>query len=650
MADEIVWDDVAWDDAKPKQEIPNAGKNPGGLGTMIRSWGHEIPGAEPLAAAGDYVQNLVMGTPQTWEGTLAARQRWGAEAAKANPVGAVGGAVLSALRVPWMKGTGPSPTLARAFQQYLLTDATRIGQGAGLDAEGRDLASEDAQAAAAQGFALDVVLQLPGAVSAAKRGLKNWSADRAWRALSATPSDEIAITEAMDPHKISGRNVAGGFLRDLKTNDGQFVMQGSPTDVYGRLLRYLEEEGTRKAESVALAEGRGAQVDTKAVMTELEGLLRELDAPEIRTVYPEVGAAVDDFLVRLRGNYADKPVRLATVLDPATGRQVPMASRPGSGATSGEIPAGFREPSNPQSQLLPPEQTTKVPIYEGASAPGSPSTGASPAMMAEAEEGSALAAPEIVASYERTGPAPFPETYAGERLPLSPRGRSQATTRPEPGSGWSPVLLPEERRSLTEWEALKSELMRFVETTKSGRNRPDAAITRDPVLDALGGFSSKIRAADETAAAKVLSPTEMEEFLRSKKAYGTAAEVTPVMERAKAISNTEPPGSAAFEARREARRLPWLVGGMTGAGGGIVGGAAGDPAAAGAGMLLAGSAGYGAQRLAQAVEAANPTMSRVYNSMSEALPNMSPKQIPNELGQPTLTALLAYLRSQETAR
>ena len=613
---------------RPTQQIPGGVPDPMNLGQTIRAWGHEIPGAEPLAAAGDYVQNLVTGKPQTWEGTLEARRRAGAEAAGEERGAALGGALTAAAVTPWSKGAGVAGVLKRAAQAAGLTGLTRLSQGENVGgATGEGLAS----AGLSTGIE-SLLSMIPIARETVGPGLRRWASERAWRATDAKPMDEINLVNTFDPEGTAAASGVGDFLRDAKTQDGNFVLRGNSEDVYRAIQKYLSETGPEKGRFVDLAQERGARVNTDEVSKALDDLLRGIDTPANRVVHPAIGPEIDAFRQRFLSEYADKPVRLATDRSGAA-----LVSRPGSGATSGEIPEGFREPSNPQSQLLPPEQTTKVPIYEGASAPGASSTGASPAMMAEAEEGSALAAPEIVASYERTGPAPFAPTHIGEgaldknNVPLKPivrgdRVLSQETTRPAPGSGWSPVLLPAENMPINQWEDLKSTLQNFVNKTRSGLSRPDRGIVEDPSLDLLNRFSGVVRSADEKAAADVLSPEELAAFLRIKKMHGQGSELKPVLEKAKAVESTAGGTSAAQDARRFGRSAMIPFGTGAAMGGATFAGTGGNVAQAAASAAL----GYSAARAAQAFEHANPNMARIYDAAGRAL--MSLPETPVGMG------------------
>lgn len=623
---------------RPTQQIPGGLEDPSNFGQTIRAWGHEIPGAEPLAAGGDYVQNLVTGTPQTWEGTLEARRRAGAEAAQAEPGAALGGALTAAAVVPWSKGKGVIGVLKRAAQAAGLTGTTRLSQGEDIGGA----AGEGLQSAGLSLGIESLVNMVPLARETVGPGLRKWSADRGWRSVNAKPQDEINLAHAFDPERVDAAPGVGEFLRDVKTADGDFVLQGDQKDVYRALKQLINETGSEKGAFVDLADSRGAKVATDEVAAALDDLLRGIDTPANRVVYPAIGPEIDAFRQRFLAEYGDKPAEL--VLDaagnPTITRSVLGATVPGTKAAYSEgsrvsplvdaqgVPVGGANtlPVKVESEQLAALRAANAAKKEASEALARFRTSNDPADLraayaAKDSHDAAKAQSTVVSSANDQGIIRDPQL---RRSPTDELGHN----RPAAEGGWSPLVRPPSNMSVNQWEDLKSTMQAFVNQTRAGMSRSDRGIAQDPALALLNRFSGVVRQADEKAAAEVLSPEELAAFLRIKKKHGMASELEPILEKAKAAENTaSTPGSAVYEGRRFGHALPAVIGGVGGlGGGGFYGGGVGGLA----GTVAGGVAGYGLSRGVQAFENANPTMSRVYDAAGRAL--MSLPETPVGMG------------------
>lgn len=628
MADpNIVWDDeIAWDDEAaaapaPINSLPGAtasvgptnrrirSKGPLGVGQTIRAVGSYLPGTDYGASAGYWLEDRLpeaiggqpAGQERTWRETLDDARADRERAADAEPLAAVAGAVLGTKNLPWAKGSGVLKALTRAGQAAGLTGVTKLTQG-------EDLGSAAAESVKAGGASalLEGALHLPGALRSVGSKLRGAASDRAWRAGAFTPAQAEAAADALDPEGVSAKVIVGNFMRDAKLSNGTPVvgMDDDAAAVFGKLQRYIEEQGAAKGALVARAEGQGAVVDSGAVMGQVRGLISELDTPEMRVAYPDIQSKLRAFADRMEAEYGPKAPQLVGVSLKGTGARPSQAGPPGA-SVGPDIPTAPRAEVQPRAGLtLPPEGPPPMVSY------GTPGYRAVPGE-----------APQRAYVYKQD----MEHVPAGDRL-------YPGTTRPAPDSGWSPVFAePPPPRTFAEWEKLKTMLQSLVEDTKSGLNRSEAAIEASPALKKLRAFGSTIREADEVAARKVLSPEDFQAFMSAKKNFGTASEVSKPFKMAVHGEEAASPMSLSYELRRAGRMLPWtLAGGMGGY-------ATGNPV----NVLSGAAAGALAGKGAQVFEHANPTMTRVYDAVGRKLSGAKGPDInlPDELA-----ALLAYLR------
>lgn len=574
-------------------------EGPGGLGQTIRAVGSELPFTAYGSGAGNWVQDRLpealggapSGQERTWDEALGDARADMRRAGEREPVAALGGAVAGTKNLPWAKGSGIPSMLTRALQAAGLTTATEVSKG-------RPLAGAVTHGLGAGGVSagIESALHIPGALRTVGEKLRGAAAERAWRTGAFTPTQAEAAAEALDPAGVSAKGIVGPFMRDARLADGTPVVQRDVTTTRQNMLKFIEEQGAAKGALVGLAEGRGAAVDSKAVMDEVRALVNELDSPEMRVAYPDVQPKLKAFVARMEAEYGPKEPALIGISQRGEGAQ-PIGSAPTQPNTK-VTDAGL---------VLPTEEAPVVSY-------GTPGYRRTP-------EGDLNRAYVYKQGMEHVPP--------GDRL-------YPETTRPAPDSGWSPVFAePPPPRTFSEWERLKTVLQSFVEDTKSGLNRSDAAIEASPALQKLRAVAAKIRQADEVAAQKVLSPEEFGAFMRAKTNYGTAMEVNKPYKMAVHGEDTASPFNVSYELRRAGRMMPYA--GLL-AGGGM-GAATGDPVKVLAGALAGAVAGKGAQ----VFEHANPTMTRAYDALGRTLSKAEgpPIDVPDEVA-----ALVAYLRSR----
>ena len=103
------------------------------------------------------------------------------------------------------------------------------------------------------------------------------------------------------------------------------------------------------------------------------------------------------------------------------------------------------------------------------------------------------------------------------------------TTRPQPDTGWSPVV---EEAPLSEWSKLKTLWQGIAGSKPSGKPRTSSEIETKPVLEFFEGGGGILRRAEEKAIASVLPPEQAQAFNAAKRTYGVTETLLPMAQAA----------------------------------------------------------------------------------------------------------------------
>jgi len=103
------------------------------------------------------------------------------------------------------------------------------------------------------------------------------------------------------------------------------------------------------------------------------------------------------------------------------------------------------------------------------------------------------------------------------------------TNRPQPNTGWTPVV---EEVPLSKFSELKTLWQGIAGSKPSGKPRTSAEIETKPVLEFFEGGGGILRRAEENAIAKVLPQEQAQAFNAAKRAYGVTETLLPMAQAA----------------------------------------------------------------------------------------------------------------------
>jgi hypothetical protein len=293
--------------------------------------------------------------------------------------------------------------------------------------------------------------------------------------------DKLLGTTAYNPSR--GRESVGELA-------APFVKPGENTGQIAGRMGAANEEAKRVMEAARAAAEPTARVNHAEVISEMETLRDRLFSKADLTV-PERESAlrkVNDIIERVRNHFSPKVV----------------------GVMQQGVAAG---PTTPETTYGPPARSVPKQSVVGSLAP-------------------------------QPGPVVHPSAVGESNLiPTLDNRLIPGTNRPQPNTGWTPVV---EEVPLSKFSELKSLWQGIAGSKPSGGPRTSAEIETKPVLEFFEGGGGILRRAEENAIAKVLPQEQAQAFNAAKRAYGVTETLLPMTQ---ASSRTQEPMTMLGQAR-----------------------------------------------------------------------------------------------------